>query len=837
MTENVGWATLDVIPSFKGFQRELERGTVGPTTSVGRRVGQRFGDTAGKQAGSRFSSQFSAGLKGIVAPVAGIALGAGVVDFFRDATTEAREAAQVSRVTAKLIETTGQSANLTADQIGSLSERLMEYAAIDDEVIQAGANVMLTFRNVRDAAGEGNDVFSRAAKAALDLSAVLGSDMSSSALQLGKALNDPLKGVTALTRAGVQFTEQQKAQIKALVQSGDLLEAQKIILAEVEGQVGGAAGAAADGTKRMSVAIGNLKEAFGTELLPVVEGFSNFMVDDAIPTIEDGGAALKDLVVFVDGLPGPVKAAGAAWIGYAAAQKLGLGTAVAGGFRTLQSGLDSTRVRTMLAGDAWRAYRANADGAAASNGRLGASFAAVRSGAAGAGGAVTRGLSGALGLVGGTWGAAFIGGTAILTSFWQEHERAKSRLEEFRSTLDAETGAVTENSQAWAARRLQDLGLLDRAESLGLSTQDVTAALLGEVDALRRLEDAAREVQGASGDFALSLNVDDTQLGNLEHNAELQQFINSLQREAAVLAPLVDDQRQLGRATADTADANSRAAGAMSSYAAEADEAAGAVRKLLAAENKRRESNLQERRDRVALLDQFAAARQELREGAKTLDENTRAGRANLTALFDLAEQWNNSSAKVRNARGAYDEMRQKFIDLADQMNGPNGTRESAAKLARELLQLPRNKAINIKTPGMQEAIADAQRLRSALTLKQVNIQTQIRGGNEAFASGGLIGGYGSGTSDSNLIWASRGEFMQRKAAVDYYGVEFMRKLNALQIPRFAQGGLVAAQPRTERPAVRGGVNVHIDTVVAHDYDDFMRQMQRRKALAAVGGE
>ncbi len=68
--------------------------------------------------------------------------------------------------------------------------------------------------------------------------------MKSSAIQLGKALNDPIKGVTALQRVGVSFTATQKDQIKALVESGKTMEAQKLILRELNKEFGGSATAA-----------------------------------------------------------------------------------------------------------------------------------------------------------------------------------------------------------------------------------------------------------------------------------------------------------------------------------------------------------------------------------------------------------------------------------------------------------------------------------------------------------------------------------------------------------------------------------------------------------------
>jgi hypothetical protein len=72
----------------------------------------------------------------------------------------------------------------------------------------------------------------------------MGKDLNSSAILVGKALNDPVKGVGALSRAGVQFTASQKETIKALVDSGNVMGAQKMILKELETQFGGSAKAA-----------------------------------------------------------------------------------------------------------------------------------------------------------------------------------------------------------------------------------------------------------------------------------------------------------------------------------------------------------------------------------------------------------------------------------------------------------------------------------------------------------------------------------------------------------------------------------------------------------------
>jgi hypothetical protein len=197
----------------------------------------------------------------------------------------AYESQKVLKQTDAIITATGSAAGMTAKQIANLANELSLKTGIDDESIQSNLNVLLTFKAVRNEVGKGNDVFNRAAAAALDLGNVFGS-ADAAAIQLGKALSNPIKGVTALRKSGVDFTEQQITQIKTLVQSGKVLEAQKIILGEVEAQVGGTAEAGATGFDKMRVAIDNAQENLGMVLLPYVEKFATFVTNSVVPAID-----------------------------------------------------------------------------------------------------------------------------------------------------------------------------------------------------------------------------------------------------------------------------------------------------------------------------------------------------------------------------------------------------------------------------------------------------------------------------------------------------------------------------------------------------------------------
>lgn len=220
----------------------------------------------------------------------------GLANVLRDSIAEAQEAIKVNAATAQIIESTGAAANVTADQVADLSQRLSEQIAVDDELIQSSANLILTFKNVANQGTGLAAVFDRTVLAAQDLSAAGFGDAESAAKMLGKALNDPERGLTALSRAGVTFTEQQKEQIKTLTAGGDVLKAQQLILAEVESQVGGVAGATATGIDQFNVYFANLKEEIGLALLP----FINALISGAIPAIKSLGDLVRNSSTFFE---------------------------------------------------------------------------------------------------------------------------------------------------------------------------------------------------------------------------------------------------------------------------------------------------------------------------------------------------------------------------------------------------------------------------------------------------------------------------------------------------------------------------------------------------------
>jgi hypothetical protein len=173
--------------------------------------------------------------------IAAFALGGGLVAALKVGLDEVSASQKVAAQTAATLKATGGAANVSARDVERLAGSISKLSGIDDEAVQSGANLILTFKNVRNEAGKNAAIFDRATKAAVDLSVAGFGSIESTSKTVGKALNDPVAGLSALSRAGVTFTEKQRQMIKQLVETGDRLGAQKIILREIEGQVGGSA--------------------------------------------------------------------------------------------------------------------------------------------------------------------------------------------------------------------------------------------------------------------------------------------------------------------------------------------------------------------------------------------------------------------------------------------------------------------------------------------------------------------------------------------------------------------------------------------------------------------
>jgi hypothetical protein len=189
-----------------------------------------------------------------------------------------KEEDAIARLNGALRANAGQ-ANITANEVKALAESLETTTNVTADATMNAAALLSTFHQVSNQAGENNDVFTRTIKVSADLAALMGTDMTSATMQLAKALENPTIGLGALSRTGTTFTEQQKEMIQALVESGNQLEAQTMILDVVESQYKGIAEELAQTTS------GRIKNALN-ELGKTVDSFGQIMSEALLPMLE-----------------------------------------------------------------------------------------------------------------------------------------------------------------------------------------------------------------------------------------------------------------------------------------------------------------------------------------------------------------------------------------------------------------------------------------------------------------------------------------------------------------------------------------------------------------------
>lgn len=472
--------------------------------------------------------------------------------------------------------------------ITNYAEKLEKLSGIEMEQVQTGQNLLLTYGNIRNEVGEGNNVFDQATSLMLDLSVATGKDMPGAATLLGKALNDPIKGLGALTKVGVGFTEQQKTQITAMVEAGDVMGAQKVILAELTKQFGGSAAAFGETTAgqvlKLQNQFGNLSEELLADLLPALNSVVSAVLD-VITWMQQNEDLVKTLALAAAGLA-------ATWLTVHAAIKL-----------------------VNVATSAWNALAGLARGSTAG---LGASFAAMSTAAK-----VASLSMGAIGLV--------VTAIGVAMSIWGgQSAEAEARQSDLASAgkrvaeaIAEQNGAIDANVRQLAIKEASEANLLKQARELGISSKLVIDAILGESGARQRLNrELDSQANAAGGTAADVLNLVGVEENAYSTAAQLRDGVNGV----------TDGMADYQQATQD-------------STAASGENLTVLQQQVIALEDlldKQREAAgiiLDQRSAERDLIDAIAGADEALEKNKATLDINTQAGRDNQAALDGIVNK------------------------------------------------------------------------------------------------------------------------------------------------------------------------------------------------------
>ena len=239
-------------------------------------------------------------LKGMVLGAFGLYAG---FEFFKGGLEKAHESkAALAQLNASLESTKG-AAGIASAELDKWGDKLSGSSTYSKSAVTDMQALLLTFTAV------GKDVFPTASQAIADMSAKMGVDLKSTTIQVGKALQDPIRGISALHRVGVNFSEAQKDVIKKLVETGQTAKAQGIILAELATEFGGSAKAAfnADPILQVKKAFGSLQKEIGlflehilVKLIPVLLKMIA-VLKEAFHWIEEHKGLLKTLAIAISG--------------------------------------------------------------------------------------------------------------------------------------------------------------------------------------------------------------------------------------------------------------------------------------------------------------------------------------------------------------------------------------------------------------------------------------------------------------------------------------------------------------------------------------------------------
>ena len=230
-------------------------------------------------------------LKGAVGAL-GVGLSAGALFMgLKKTLSLAQQQIDAETKLASVLRSTGYAAGLGAEELGKFASQLQRVTNFGDEVTLNMMALVATFKNIK------GDVFKETTRIIQDMATVMDMDLRSAAIQVGKAINDPITGLTMLTRVGITFTTEQKNMIRALQESGDLMGAQKVVMQELQSQFGGAAEAMVNPIVQLKNALGDVGETIGGELLPYIKLFATDAVD-AFNRVGEAAETMQEKTAF-----------------------------------------------------------------------------------------------------------------------------------------------------------------------------------------------------------------------------------------------------------------------------------------------------------------------------------------------------------------------------------------------------------------------------------------------------------------------------------------------------------------------------------------------------------
>lgn len=238
-------------------------------------------EKAGKKSGDGFSDNFKKEVKDIPNALKGVFGGAllgslagnlmsnlgGLVSTLKEYRTMSLEGEMAAKKVANIIKQTGTAAGITSEKANELANNIQKMTNFEADAALEAEGMLLKFNRIN------KDIFPQTLEMSANLATAMGTDITTAAQTLGKALNSPMNGTMALSKLGIKFTEQEQKKIKVMQESGDIAGAQAIILAELEKRYGNLAKNTADPFIQLQNYMDDIKESIGLIVGQVIRAF------------------------------------------------------------------------------------------------------------------------------------------------------------------------------------------------------------------------------------------------------------------------------------------------------------------------------------------------------------------------------------------------------------------------------------------------------------------------------------------------------------------------------------------------------------------------------------
>jgi hypothetical protein len=614
------------------------------------------------------------------------------------------------------------------------------------------------------------------------------------------------------------------------------MDAQKLILAELTKEFGGAAAAASTPFDKLKVSLGNLAEDMGSYLIPIVDKAATFLMDKALPAAEDLGNAVGSVL-------GPalhIAGEGLKFIYDVGKGAVDLFKSLPGPLQLTVGALAATAALKGPVGSLFSTVKDLAEGAA-----LKVLYAKdAISGLGGAGGVAKAGLGGLTSFFGGPWGIAIAGATLGLSALvgWlgstdDATEETKQATQDYTDALRQANGVINDSVRAAAAKAAQDAGILDVAQKVGIALPNVTDAITNQGTAL----DSTRERLRAY--IAQHVVMLDANTRGLDSEGQAaQDALTALDSLVGGGNRTIENQRQLAAATAEAGDSSGSAAVAAQTLEQQLQDTADA------ASDARQQTDLFKQSLDILtgahislaeaqsnMYEALAAATGALDnehgavlDATGAIDLHSEAGRKAQDVLFGVRDAGNQYIATLIQQGATLDEttaadadLRKSFIESAGQM-GITG--QAAEDLADQILGVPDSRLTTFKADTQQatNAANELQRLIDSIHGRTVDIIARATlpdlngaasgSGRPGLATGGPVFGAGTGTSDSIPAMLSNGEHVltarEVRAAGGHSAIQAWRKS---LVAGFANGGPVGAPISIAAELDNSTVNKQLD--------------------------